>query len=189
MVKISQFDFVVMVEKIIFLSTFFVIKYFRFLTNPPLKIKVVSSPQPFWKFGRRFNPPCRKRRWGGGGAHYGSGATQAVALDISKAFKFFTSLSLMEFQVSYLALFLFYSVIGIFRWFWMGSLHKNIQLMLEFLKGPFLVLHFSYYTLKVVPVTFLLVCFLCLKESTCETRKNVFYFTSKTLFVPEIIKF
>ena len=29
----------------------------------------------------------------------------------------------------------------------MESLHKNIQLMLEFLKGPFLVLHFSYYTL------------------------------------------
>ena len=29
----------------------------------------------------------------------------------------------------------------------MGSLHKNIQLMLEFLKVPFLVLHFSYYTL------------------------------------------
>ena len=29
----------------------------------------------------------------------------------------------------------------------MGSLHKNIQLMLEFLKGPFLVLNFSYYTL------------------------------------------
>ena len=29
----------------------------------------------------------------------------------------------------------------------MGSLNKNIQLMLEFLKIPFLVLHFSYYTL------------------------------------------
>ena len=29
----------------------------------------------------------------------------------------------------------------------MGNLHKNIQLMQEFLKGPFLVLHFSYYTL------------------------------------------
>ena len=29
----------------------------------------------------------------------------------------------------------------------MESLHKNIQLMLEFLKAPFLVLHFSYYTL------------------------------------------
>ena len=27
----------------------------------------------------------------------------------------------------------------------MGNLHKNIQLMLEFLKAPFLVLHFSYY--------------------------------------------
>ena len=31
--------------------------------------------------------------------------------------------------------------------FWMESLHKNFQLMLEFLKAPFLVLHFSYYTL------------------------------------------
>ena len=28
----------------------------------------------------------------------------------------------------------------------MGNLLKNIQLMLEFLKGPFLVLHSSYYT-------------------------------------------
>ena len=35
-------------------------------------------------------------------------------------------------------------------------------------------------TLKVVSATFLLVCFLCLKESTCETRENVLYFfTSK----------
>ena len=52
----------------------------------------------------------------------------------------------MEFLVRYLALFLF-SVIGGFRWFWMGNLFKNIELMLEFFKGPFLVLHFSYYTL------------------------------------------
>ena len=43
--------------------------------------------------------------------------------------------------------------------------------------------------LKAVPTTFLLVCFSHLKESTCETRKNVFYFTSKALFVLEIIKF
>ena len=35
---------------------------------------------------------------------------------------------------------------------------------------------------------FLLVCFLSLKESTYETRKNVFYYNSKALFV-EIIKF
>ena len=60
---------------------------------------------------------------------------------------FFTNLSLTEFQVRYLALFLLFSVINSFQWFWMEGLHKNIQLMLEFLKAPFLVLHFSYYTL------------------------------------------
>ena len=38
-------------------------------------------------------------------------------------------------------------------WFWMWSLHKNIQLILEFLKGLFSVLYFSYYTL----ITFLIV--------------------------------
>ena len=60
---------------------------------------------------------------------------------------FFTKLSLTEFQVRYLVLFLLFSVIDSFEWFWMESLHKNIQLMLEFLKAPFLVLHFSCYTL------------------------------------------
>ena len=43
--------------------------------------------------------------------------------------------------------------------------------------------------LKVVSATYLLVCFLSRKESTCETRKNVFYFTSKAFFVLEKIKF
>ena len=43
--------------------------------------------------------------------------------------------------------------------------------------------------LKVVSATFLLVCFVCLKESTFETRKNAFYFTSKALLVLEINKF
>ena len=60
---------------------------------------------------------------------------------------FFTNLSLMEFQVRYLTLFLLFSVIDGFWWFWMGSLRKNIQLMLEFLKASYLVLHFSNYTL------------------------------------------
>ena len=64
----------------------------------------------------------------------------------------FANVSLMEFQVRYLALFLLSSVIDSFEWFWMASLPKNIQLMLEFLKAPFLVLHISYYTL----VTFLI---------------------------------
>ena len=48
---------------------------------------------------------------------------------------FFTNLGLMEFMVRYLALFLLYSVIDGFGWFWMESLPKNIQLMLEFLKA------------------------------------------------------
>ena len=59
----------------------------------------------------------------------------------------FTSLSLMEFQVRYLALFFLFSVIDGFEWFRTESLHKNILLMLKFLKAPFLVLHFSCYTL------------------------------------------
>ena len=53
----------------------------------------------------------------------------------------------MEFQVRYVVLFLLFSVIDDFEWLWMGSLHKNNQFMLEFPKGPFLVLNFSYYTL------------------------------------------
>ena len=64
---------------------------------------------------------------------------------------FFTNLSLMEFQVRYLALFLLFSVIDSFEWFWMESLHKNIQLMQESLNAPFLVLHFSCYTLMIFP--------------------------------------
>ena len=47
----------------------------------------------------------------------------------------------------------------------------------------------AFSTLKVVSATFLLVCFACLKESTCGTRKNVFSFTLKAFFVSEIIKF
>ena len=62
---------------------------------------------------------------------------------------FFSNVSLMEFQVRYLALFLIFSVIDDFEWFWMETLHKNIQLMREFLKAPFLVLHFSCYRLMI----------------------------------------
>ena len=43
-------------------------------------------------------------------------------------------------------------------------------------------------TLKVVSATFLLV--FCMAKIECfEIRKNVFYFTSKALFVLEIIRF
>ena len=44
-------------------------------------------------------------------------------------------------------------------------------------------------SLKVVSSTFWLVWLVCLTESTYETRKNNFYFTSKALFILEIIKF
>ena len=39
-----------------------------------------------------------------------------------------------------------FSVIDGFEWSLMVSLHKNIQVTLEFLKAPFLVLHLFYYT-------------------------------------------
>ena len=63
---------------------------------------------------------------------------------------FFTNLSLMKFQVRYLALFLQFSVIDSFEWFWVENLQRNIQLMLDFLKAPFLVLYFSCYTLMTI---------------------------------------
>ena len=75
-----------------------------------------------------------------------------MVLNISKAFDrvwdaglLHKLLSLIEFQVRCLALFLLCSVVDSFEWFWMESLHKNIQLMVEFLKAPFLVLHFLLY--------------------------------------------
>ena len=48
----------------------------------------------------------------------------------------------MEFQARHLALFLLFSVTDGFEWFWMECIHKNIQLMLEFIKAQG-----SYYTL------------------------------------------
>ena len=53
----------------------------------------------------------------------------------------------MKFQVRYFALFLLFSVLDGLEWFRIESLDQNIQLMLEFFKAPFLVLHFSCYTL------------------------------------------
>ena len=51
---------------------------------------------------------------------------------------------LVKFQVRYVALFLLFSVMAALD---VSGLHKNIQLLLEFFQGRFLVLHFSCYTL------------------------------------------
>ena len=61
----------------------------------------------------------------------------------------------------------------------------------KFTKVTFLVKTHSCssFIFKVVSATFLLACFLSLKESTSETTKNAFYFTSKALFALEKIKF
>ena len=56
------------------------------------------------------------------------------------------AVSYTEFQVRYFVLFLLFSLIDDFEWFWMGSPHKNIQLMLsEFFKAPYLALLFLLY--------------------------------------------
>ena len=83
----------------------------------------------------------------------------------------------MEFQVRYLALFLLFSVIDSSEWFWMGSLHKNIQLMLEIIKAPFLVLNLSYYTLMTflmmsVILLSLLIYAICLLNSKCDQASD-----------------
>ena len=83
---------------------------------------------------------------------------------------YFTNLNLMEFQVRDLALSLLFSVIDVFECFWMGSLHNNIQLMLEFLKGPFLVLHFCYYTL----MTFLMMLDVICNIAICADGTTIY---------------
>ena len=54
---------------------------------------------------------------------------------------------------------------------------------------PFQSFQEQFLYLKVKSAIFLTVCFVCLKESTFERRKNAFYFTLKALFILEIIKF
>ena len=74
---------------------------------------------------------------------------------------YFTNLCVTEFQVICFASFLLSSVISSFEWFRMGSLHKNIQLMLKFLKALFWVLHFSCYTLMTFLMMLSVILHLC----------------------------
>ena len=89
----------------------------------------------------------------------------------------FRNLSLTEFQVRYLVLYLLLSVIDSFEWFWMGSLMRISSYMLDFHKGPFLFLHFSYSTLmtflmlSVILVSMLMVL-LCTLSVVCDNNYN-----------------
>ena len=84
-----------------------------------------------------------------------SGASRAVALDISKTFnRAWHTVVLCKLKWYGISGQIFghiciLSVIDGFEWFWMGSLQENIQLMLWFifLSYPFILGHdFSYYT-------------------------------------------
>ena len=87
---------------------------------------------------------------------------------------FFTNLRLNEFQVRYLALLLLFAVIDGFKWFWIGSLLKNIQLILELLKVPFLVLY-CYAMLSVILLSMLMILLSILsviRHLICDTNFN-----------------
>ena len=68
------------------------------------------------------------------------------------------------------------------QWLFFTNIQVWCLALKAFVKVTFLIL-------KVVSTTFLVVSFVTLKESTCEARKNSFYFTSKDCFILEIIKF
>ena len=82
-----------------------------------------------------------------------SGATQAVALDISKAFDRVCHAGLLHILKSCGISGQMFGLISSFLSnYWLHvvldeNIHKNIPLILEFVRGLFLALHFSYYTL------------------------------------------
>ena len=88
---------------------------------------------------------------------------------------FFTNLILLEYQVRYLALFLLFSVIDSLERFWIESLHKNIQLRMEILKAPFLVLHLSVYTLMVflMMLSVVLISMLIIVNQKCDEASDL----------------
>ena len=64
-----------------------------------------------------------------------------------------------------------------FWWFWNRSIHKNIQLMLEFLKALFLVLHFFCYKLmtflKILSVILLSMLMILLSTLKCNQTSGL----------------
>ena len=76
----------------------------------------------------------------------------------------------MELFVSHIKKFLIFSEKKAFLIFWETQIPKNLCIFQE--------MEPSY----IVTATFLLSCFVFLKGSTCETRKNVFLFHLNSLF-------
>ena len=77
-----------------------------------------------------------------------------MALDISKAFDRVWHAGLFHKLKSYGISGGIFGLLFSVMTFWMESLHKNIQLMLEFLKTSFLIQHFSYCTLMTFVMMF-----------------------------------
>ena len=89
------------------------------------------------------------------------GTTRVLALDISKAFDRDWHVGLLHKLRSHGISGQIFGLISSFlsnRQLGVGHLCNNIQLMLKFLKGLLLVLHFSYYVL----ITFLMLCVILL---------------------------
>ena len=108
-------------------------------------------------------------------------ATRAIALDISKAFdRVWHARLLQKLKSSGIlgqTLGLISSlIVDSFKWFWMGSLHNNIQLMLESLRASFLVLHFCYYgvTFLMILCVILLSMLMILPSILCVIRHLIY---------------
>ena len=111
-----------------------------------------------------------------------SGATRAVTLDISKAFDRVWHAGLLHKLRSYGISGQIFGLISSFlsnRQLWVvldgKYLHKNILLMLVFLKGLFLVLHFSYYILMtfLMMLSVILLSMLMILHSTINVIRHL----------------
>ena len=83
---------------------------------------------------------------------------------------FFTGLGLMEFQVRYLTLFLLFSVIGSFWWCWLGSLHKNIQLLYPVPQGSILGRTLFLLYINYLPDDFICKIAICTDDATLYSK-------------------
>ena len=70
-----------------------------------------------------------------------------------------------------------------------AKLKKVLLIKKDVSEGELGLINSSQISLKFVSATFLLVCFLILKESTCKTRKNIFILLQNLFLFSRKIKF